>query len=623
MRKAVYSSPSVCDLKKSVTHLAEVPGVYRMCDSADKVLYVGKAKNIRKRVTSYFSGTLSAKNKALLKQTSRIDVTVTKNETEALLLENNQIKEYQPRYNILLRDDKSYPYIHFSDGEFPRMLFYRGRRKRPGKYFGPYPNVRAVRTSMNLIYKTFLLRQCPDSVFRHRSRPCLQYQIKRCSAPCVNYISREDYADAVRLAGDVLSGRSETVIEQLAERMERAAQSHEYEKAAMYRDRIETLRNLLHSQHVSNDKGEIDVIACHTQKRLACVQVFKIRGGLNVGNNAFFPVLPESNIENGRVLETFIGQYYLNNAVPEQIIVSERPANSDLIQKMLSTQSGRKVTLHHSVRGHRKQWLESAKRNAENSMNLKMLSEADSNRCLTALQKLLDLPEPPKRMECFDISHTMGDETVASCVVFEEAQAVKQAYRRFNIEGITGGDDYAAMHRAVQRRYLRTTKEKGVLPDVLFIDGGKGQLNEARKVMRELGINQIRLVGISKGKERRPGDETLIVEKGQYSEEIRPADQDRYAMHLIRQIRDEAHRFAISGHRLRRGKKKRQSVLESIPGLGPQRRRNLLKHFGGLHGVRNADVEELARVRGISVAHAQVIYETLREYPHEYQENNS
>ena len=605
-------------LKRSVRDMAAKPGVYRMLDDDGKTLYVGKAKNLKKRVGSYFTRSLNTKNLSLISRTAKIDVTVTANEAEALLLENNLIKTHRPRYNILLRDDKSYPYLRLSDEEFPRLSFYRGSRKRPGRYFGPYTSVKAVRQMMDLMFGAFQLRQCTPGMFRNRRRPCLQFQIKRCCAPCVGHVTAEEYADRTALAGDVLSGKSGAVVEKLVERMERAASERDYEKAAEYRDQVGRLRGMLREQNVvSTHESDADILACDFEGGVACVQLVEIRGGLNVGDRTFFPTLPraggkETGKEEGRaeVLESFIGQYYLERQAPDEVIVNAKLANVALIETVLSDKAGRKVAVLSSVRSRRRKWLEAAERNAQEALRRGMASRVRTHAQLKALRESLGLTATPKRLECFDISHTMGEATVASCVVFDGEGADKRSYRRFNISGITGGDDYAAMRQALTRRFRRLSEEGGETPDVLFIDGGKGQVGAARDVLKEFDVGEMKLVGVAKGPERRAGDETLVVVDGDKLTTIKPGDGA--ALHLVQRIRDEAHRFAITGHRRRRAKKRGESVLESVHGLGPGRRRNLLTELGGLHGVRGASVDELSRVNGISPALARAVYDVMR-----------
>ena len=592
------------------------PGVYQMLDEKEQVIYVGKAKNLKNRITSYFRQTgLSPKTQVMVSKIADINITITHTEGEALLLESNLIKELRPRYNVLMRDDKSYPYIFVSDkAAYPRIALHRGARKKKGLYLGPYPNAHAVRESINLLQKMFLIRQCEDTTFANRSRPCLQYQIKRCTAPCVGYISEKAYGKDISHAILFLQGKSEQVINELVKDMEKSAEKQHFEKAAMYRDQISNLRKITEKQHISADKGDIDVIACSTEAGQASVQVFYIRNGLNLGNRSFYPKLPEAlNAE--QILTAFIPQFYLKRDVPGEIIVSSAPADSRLIEEVLSDQSKHKVKVTSKVRGERAKWIEMALNNSINSLKTRLISRSGLLSRFEALQEVLQLDEIPVRLECFDISHTMGEATVASCVVFTPEGPFKTDYRRYNITGITGGDDYAAMKQALERRFRPSkTKKDGKsakkteqkLPDILFIDGGKGQLRQAIEVFEKLEIDNVLLIGVAKGEGRKAGLEKLIFSDG------RP---DLYltiesaALNLILQVRDEAHRFAISGHRAQRAKKRRTSPLEGIAGLGPRRRQTLLKHFGGIQGITQAGVEDIAKITGISKKLAKDIYD--------------
>lgn len=595
------------DFLKTLTHQ---PGVYQMLGGDGAPLYIGKAANLKKRVSAYFRGRgLSPKTRLLMERVAAVEVTVTRSEAEALLLENNLIKRHRPRYNVLLRDDKSYPWIYVTDKDaFPRIEFYRGARKAPGRYFGPYPNAAAVRQTLNLLQKLFRLRQCDDAFFSNRARPCLQYQIKRCSAPCVGYINEDDYRADLALATGFLSGNGGEVIETLAARMDRAARELRYEDAGRYRDQISTLRQVSARQAVSGDGGDGDVIACHLHGGFACVQVFNIRAGMNIGNKAFHPKLPDDEMDEASLLTAFAGQYYLAHDIPGEIIFSHPPGDAAALNAMLSDKAGRKVALTTAPRGRKRRCLAIARSNAEIALKARLSSRAGMRKRLHALQEALDLPRLPARMECFDISHTMGEKPVAACVVFNQDGALKQDYRRFNITGATAGDDYAALRQAIERRYRRIRRGEAPLPDVLFIDGGKGQVSQARAALLELGVEGVEVIGVAKGAGRKPGLETLIV--GDFGETMR-LKPDSAALHLIQQVRDEAHRFAIAGHRHRRGKARRRSPLEDIRGLGPVRRRQLLRHFGGAQGVQRADVEELGQAPGISRRLAEDIYHTL------------
>ncbi len=589
--------------------LTSRPGIYRMFDAAGKVLYIGKARNLKKRVSSYFrrSG-LAPKTRALMKQMSSIEVTVTRTEAEALLLENNLIKLHHPRYNILLRDDKSYPYIYLStDKEYPRLTFHRGARKGKGRYFGPYPSSGAVRESLHLLQKMFRVRQCEDSFFSNRSRPCLQYQIKRCTAPCVGLISADDYARDVRHTVLFLEGKSTMLNAELVSRMESSAASLDYEQAAVYRDQIASLSRVQERQYVSGESGDMDIVAVAVSGGMACVQVFFVRNGVNLGNKVFFPRIPQDSSEQ-EVLSAFVAQYYLEHPVPGRILLSIEPDEVQLLTDALSETAQHKVVLSSRVRGERARWLKMGVENASQALAARLGSQAGMQQRLHLLQQLLELDESPRRIECFDISHSQGEGTVASCVVFDREGPRKSDYRRFNISDITPGDDYAAMEQALLRRYTRLKKEDAVLPELLLIDGGKGQVSCAQKVMEELQISEILLVGVSKGPERRPGLELLHIPAQKRQLDLAP---DSPALHLVQQIRDEAHRFAITGHRQRRARARNVSPLEGIPGVGPRRRQQLLKHFGGMQEVARAGVEELGKVSGISRDLAQKIYDTF------------
>jgi len=610
-KEPAAEAEKIFDSASFLKHVTSRPGVYRMRDDKDHVIYVGKAKNLKNRLSSYFRQTgLSPKTQVMVSKIASIDITITHTEGEALLLESNLIKELRPRYNVLMRDDKSYPYIFVSDkAAYPRIALHRGARKKPGLYLGPYPNALAVRESINLLQKMFMIRPCEDSIFDNRSRPCLQYQIKRCSAPCVGYITEKAYARDIKHAILFLQGKSELVINELVKDMEKAAAKHHFEKAAVYRDQISSLRKITERQYISADKGDIDVIACSTEGGQACVTVFYVRNGLNLGNRSFYPSLPEElNAE--QILTAFIPQFYLKRDVPGEIIVSTVLVEAGLIAEVLSEQSKHKVKVTGKVRGERAKWVEMALNNANNSLKTRLISRSGLLGRFEALQEALQLDEIPLRLECFDISHTQGEATVASCVVFTPEGAFKTDYRRYNITGITGGDDYAAMKQALERRYrpAKAGKESDEqkLPDILFIDGGKGQLRQAVEVFDNLGIDSVLLIGVAKGEGRKAGLEKLVFSDG------RP---DLYltiesaALNLILQVRDEAHRFAISGHRAQRAKKRRTSPLEGISGLGPRRRQTLLKHFGGIQGITQAGVEDIAKIAGISKKLAQDIYD--------------
>ena len=597
---------SVFDSARFLESVSGAPGVYRMLDAKGELLYVGKARNLKKRLASYFRASESnPKTLAMRGQIADIQVTVTHTETEALLLENNLIKEHRPRYNVVLRDDKSYPYIRLDDSQaFPRLTLYRGRRKEAGRYFGPYPSAYSARETVNLLQKLFLLRQCNDTFFKNRSRPCLQYQIKRCSAPCVGLISEEAYRRDTENAALFLQGKTAEVVDAMVMRMEAASQLTDYELAARYRDQIASLRKTAAHQSMEGDGGDYDVVAAASRAGAACVLVMFVRAGRHLGNQAFHPRVSGEETP-AELIDAFLPQYYLGRETPPDIILAEAIEDVDMIATGLASQSGHAVTVRSEVRGERRRLQEMARVNAEQALALRLAMDAGMRRRFEALQEALELEQMPGRLECFDISHTMGEGTVASCVVFDAEGPRKSDYRRFNIEGIEGGDDYAAMRQALSRRYTRLKRGEGLVPDVLFIDGGRGQLHEAEKVLEELQVEGVILVSVAKGPTRRPGMEQLFL-SGREAPLILP--QDSPALHLIQQIRDEAHRFAITGHRQRRAKARNTSPLEEVPGLGPKRRQALLKHFGGLQAVTRAGVEDLASVPGVSRELAQRIY---------------
>jgi excinuclease ABC subunit C len=595
--------------KTTAARLPTRPGVYRMLDATGKVIYVGKAGNLRRRVGSYFSKRHdSPKVARMVAQIADIEVTVTASEGEALLLENSLIKSLRPRYNIMLRDDKSYPYIYLSKGEpFPRLAFHRGARKGPGRYFGPYPSAGAVRDSLALMQRIFPLRQCEDTVFRSRTRPCLQYQIKRCTAPCVGLISPQDYARDVRHAELFLEGRNAQVIEELAAQMSQAAATLDYERAARLRDQIGALRRAHEQQGIEGVEADIDVIACASKDGVACVELLFIRGGRSVGTRSYFPRLADE-AEPDSVLAAFLPQHYLDGEVPDEIVISHAVPDQALIESTLAATCGHRVRLTASVRGDRAKWLRLARTNATLTLGRRLASSASQRERYEALQDALELDSLPQRLECFDISHTRGEAPVASCVVFDENGPAKADYRRFNIENVTGGDDYAAMAQAVERRYTRLQKGEGAFPDVLLIDGGPGQLSRVQAVLEELQVSGLAVLAVGKGETRRPGAETLLL-MGRERPIILPPDSP--ALHLVQHIRDEAHRFAIAGHRGRRQKARNTSPLEHIPQLGPKRRRLLLTRFGGLQELRRAGVDDLTQVPGISRSLAQSVYDAL------------
>ncbi|MHB9021942.1 MAG: excinuclease ABC subunit UvrC [Halothiobacillus sp.] len=596
---------------KSVT---ERPGVYRMFDAADTVIYVGKARNLKARLSSYFRGQQSLKTQALVCHIAKIETTVTQTEADALLLESNLIKAHRPRYNILLRDDKSYPWIYVStDQDYPRLAYHRGTRKRTGRYFGPYSAPSAVRETLIHLEKVFKVRQCEDSYFRNRSRPCLQYQIGRCKAPCVGYVSPDEYNQDVADTIAFLSGRSQALVEQLVARMEQAAAALVFEHAAQLRDQIGQLRAISQQQSITGVSGDADVIAHVTVMNLTAVAVSTIRDGRHLGTRSYFPAVPADS-EPAEIMSAFIGQYYAEREAPPRVLCSELPQEAEFLADALSASAGRRVELLQPQRGKAREWLAQTAENAQLAAQDRLASRVGLDARFTALRQVTGLAEI-SRIECFDISHAQGELAVASCVVFGLEGAQKDQYRRYSIEGITPGDDYAAMHQALTRRFARAQREGGILPDVLLIDGGLGQVSQAQAVLTEFGIVSVYLLGVAKGVERRAGEERLIRPKtadGKGGEETR-LDPHHPALHLIQQVRDEAHRFAITGHRARRLKARTQSDLEKIPGVGAKRRQALLKHFGGIQGLRKASSVELAKVSGISDALAQEIHAWLHE----------
>ena len=601
-------------------------GVYRMVDRHQRVLYVGKARNLRRRLSSWLrGGSRDEKGRALLARTAAVEVTVTHTETEALLLENNLIKEHRPRYNIILRDDKSYPWIHLAENtSFPRFVFHRGARRAAERYFGPYSSAGAVRQTIALIHKLFRVRQCTDAFFRNRSRPCLQYQIDRCSGPCVGLVDRANYAEDVRHATMFLEGRSEAMIDELVERMEAASRRLDFELAARYRDQISGLRRVQERQYVDGAKGDIDVIAVCRGEGVGVVQVLEIRNGHNLGSHTRIPRNVQGATEED-ILEAFLAQHYLSDdrAVPRRIVLDRPLEGLEPLVEAVSRRSGRRVSIGMGRRGHRARWVEMARENAEVALAQRLADRSTLHDRLAALARALELPEPPARIECFDVSHTDGEATVAACVVFGPEGPIKSDYRRFNIRGVTPGDDYAAMHQVLTRRFASAGKGAGEdedeneetavfahLPDLLLIDGGRGQLDRAVEVLGEFALTGVETAAIAKGPGRKPGFDSVLRPGRASTLRLR---QDSPALHLIQQIRDEAHRFAITGHRSQRNRRRRTSTLESLPGVGPVLRQRLLSEFGGLPGVKRAGVEDLARIRGISRRLARSVYEQLRE----------
>ena len=601
------SSDSKFDSSEFLKTLTARAGVYQMIDNSNTVIYVGKAKNLKKRVSSYFRKTgLTSKTRVMVAQIVIIETTVTHTENEALILENNLIKELMPRYNILLRDDKTYPYLFISADKFSRLSLHRGTKRKKGQYFGPYPSAGAVRESLNLLQKLFPVRQCDDTYYQNRSRPCLQYQIKRCTGPCVGLVSEQDYQHDVQHTIMFLEGKNQQVMDVLSTQMENASTKLDFEQAALIRDKIISLRRVQERQYVSSEHGDLDVLAAKVTDGMAVVEVCFIRGGRSLGNKSFFPK-GSAGSSPEELLSAFIPQYYLGKDVPSEILLSHKLDDMALLQDVLKSESKHRVIVRCPQRGTSVRWMKMAMTNAEISLNQRLSSRANLLQRFETLQQALDLDEIPKRIECFDISHTRGEKTVASCVVFGLEGAIKSDYRKFNIEGITPGDDYAAMNQALTRRFTRLQKGEGKRPDLLLIDGGKGQLTEAKAVMAELQLD-IDILGIAKGPERRPGEETLFL-VGRSGEVNLPSDSA--ALHLLQQVRDEAHRFAITGHRQRRAKARKTSPLESIAGMGPKRRQKLLQQFGGLQEVQRAGIEDLTRVDGISESLAQKIYDVF------------
>ena len=589
-----------------VRRMPSRPGVYRMVDAEGTVIYVGKARDIRARIRSHFQNADSdPKARVMARQVADILIALTHTETEALLLESNLIKRHKPRYNVLLRDDKSYPYIFLSRGQdVPRLAFHRGPQKEPGRYFGPFPSAGAVRETLRLMQTIFPVRQCEDTFFANRTRPCLQYQIERCSGPCTGEVDPETYREYVRQAELFLDGRSEELTGELNARMERASEKMRFEEAGRLRDQIRAIRRVQENQHVSGATGDHDVIAVGMEGGIACVQVFFIRGGRNLGNRAFFPDHTEGVPASG-VLEAFLTQFYSDKPVPPSVVTNVAPEGKEALEAAFRERMERKVTITVPQRGEKRHWIAMAEHNADNALQRRLSESASLEERWGALAEALGLAAVPDRVECFDISHTGGEGTVAACVVFDREGPRKSDYRRFNIRDIEPGDDYAAMEQVLGRRYGRLKREGAPLPDLVIVDGGRGQVKMAQGVLEEMQITGVELLGVAKGPERRPGEEDLW-RPGQE----RPFNLDPHsrALHLLQQIRDEAHRFAVSGHRQRRAKARRESALDGIPGVGGKRKKALLHHFGGLKGIRTAGVEDLQRVEGISRALAERIY---------------
>jgi len=588
----------VFDPKSFVAGLPSLPGVYRMLAKDGTALYVGKAKDLKKRVSSYFQKTgQSPRIRMMLGQVALVEVTATRSEAEALLLENNLIKSLAPRFNILFRDDKSYPYLAVTGHRFPRLAFHRGAKDGRNRYFGPFPDAHAVRESIQLLQRVFRLRTCEDTVFENRSRPCLLHQIGRCTAPCTQRISPEHYADDVANAMLFLEGREDDVIKALSVKMQAASEQQHYETAAAYRDQVRALSRIQARQYVESDRGiDADVVACVIEDSIACVNLVMIRGGRHVGDRSFFPANADDAAA-GEVISAFLGQHYIDQPMPGLIVTSDP----------IDIGNANIVTPAH---GERRIWLDMASKNALLAIGQRVRDRSTQEGRLQALREALGLPEGAQRIECFDISHTMGEAAVASCVVYDRQQMQKAEYRRFNMRDITPGDDYAAMRQVLSRRYERITADAGKIPDLVLIDGGKGQAGIASSVLHDLGLHQAFVVGVAKGPGRKPGEEELILESQERTLQLAPTNP---GLHLIQAIRDEAHRFAILGHRARRGKARTRSMLTEIPGIGAKRRQALIEHFGGLREVQAAAIDEIARVEGISRPLAERIYRHLHE----------
>jgi excinuclease ABC subunit C len=613
-------SPPMFDPKPILGELPNLPGVYRMKNAAGEVIYVGKARNLKKRVSSYFvKDHASPRTKLMVLQIAGIDTTITASESEALLLENNLIKSLSPRYNVLFRDDKSYPYIMLTGKAFPQIRFYRGPHVKPHRYFGPFPSSWAVRDTISHLQKVFRLRTCDDTVFAHRSRPCLQHQIGRCTAPCVGLISQADYRRDIENAALFLDGKENDVVAEINQKMEAAAEAMEYELAARFRDQVRVLQHILSKQFVeTTSERDADIIAVAESSGTWCVNLAMVRGGRHLGDKPFFPANVHAP-DHASMLEAFITQHYADQSPPASIIV-DGDFNTGDWQETLSGLAGRQVRVVSRPIGEARQWMLMAAKNASYAIARRLADRASQDAKIRALNDALgsDGVPPIERVECFDVSHTMGEATVASCVVFDQGAMQSSQYRIYNITGITPGDDYAAMRNALTRRYKKVAEQPEdetaprPRPDLVLIDGGKGQLSVAEEVMTELGLGDILLIGVAKGEERKPGLETLIfgIHSARPREELH-LEKDNLGFHLIQQIRDEAHRFAITGHRARRGKKRNTSRLEDVKGVGPKRRKALLQQFGGLQGVISASVEDLSKVEGISRELAEVIYNEL------------
>lgn len=595
------------DAKSLIQSLPEDPGVYRMINAADSVLYVGKAKNIRKRVASYFQRTnLSPRIQLMVQQVERVEVTATRSEAEALLLESNLIKSLAPKFNILFRDDKTYPYIEVSADGYPRIAFHRGNFEKGARYFGPFPNAQAVREAIQLMQKVFLVRTCENTVFQNRSRPCLLHQIHRCTAPCVGLVSPEEYAVNVQLTELFLSGRQGEVVDRLTEEMHQAAAALRFERAAALRDQVRSLQKVLHRQYMNSTREEdVDILAAVQEAGILCVNHAMVRSGRHLGDKTHFP-------QNARdyglaeAMQAFLEQHYTQHPAPLRILINQ-PVDEDF-RIQLGTAAGRRLAITAPRNEGERAWMALAEKNARHAIAAELKAKSTVDKKLAALSAALGLGETLKRIECFDISHTQGEAPVASCVVFVDGRAKKPEYRRYNITGVTPGDDYAAMRQVLLRRYEKVAMGEGIRPDLILIDGGRGQVDVARQVLAELALEDVPHVGVAKGEERKVGMESLILPQTGEPLHLRPDDP---ALHLIQEIRDEAHRFALAGHQARRAKARGRSRLEDIGGIGPTRRKRLLAQFGGLQGVMAATVEDLCRVDGISRKLAEDIYNRL------------
>ena len=593
------------DLKKEIKKFPSLPGIYRMINDKDEIIYIGKAKDIKKRVTSYFGKNhASPRTKMMVSNINSIEFTVTNTEAEALILENNLIRNHMPRYNVIFRDDKSYPYLKISGDQYPRISFHRGAQKKDQNYFGPFPNSPAVRDSIKLLQKVFLLRTCENSVFKNRSRPCMEHQIQRCSAPCVNLISEEDYREDIEQAMMFLNGKDTKVINSLSEKMNIFSQNNEFERAAVFRDRIQSLRQVRLKQFVSDfSEDDADIIAIEEKDGVFCVNLVMIRNTKHLGDKSFFPKGIADNTDNN-ILEIFIAQYY-DEKSPPPVVIIEKKVNKDLLEKFFELKNYKKIKIITRLTNEKRMWMEMAKKNALIAISQKSNETLSIKNKIEAFTQLLNIPSNKNRIECFDVSHMMGEGTVASCVVFDKNGIQKKDYRRYNIKNNKPGDDYAAMQEVLERRYKKIVDTDGIKPDVILIDGGKGQLGIAVKIMKQLSLDDIILVGVTKGEKRKSGAETLHIANGDILENI---DINNMGFQLIIQIRDEAHRFAITGHRARRKKARFTSSLEEIEGIGQTKRRNLLVYFGGIQGIKEADVRELLLVEGINVKLAENIY---------------